>query len=64
MLETRIDNCSFAVNAVLEIAIRRSKLEIRETSFDECSQIMANVNYVIMGRVLKSDEELFKSPVG
>jgi hypothetical protein len=47
-------------NVVLEIAIRRSKLEIRGTTFDECSQIMANVNCVIMGTGLKDCGELFK----
>jgi hypothetical protein len=40
-------------NVVLEIAIRRAKLEIRGTTFDECSQIMENASCVIMGTGLK-----------
>jgi hypothetical protein len=48
---------------MLEIAIRRPKVEIRGTIFDQCSQIMAYAND-IMGRGLKDVEELFKSPVG
>jgi hypothetical protein len=48
---------------VLEIAIRRSKVEIWGTIFDKC-QIMAYANnVVIMGRRLKDVEEVFTSLV-
>ena len=50
-------------NVVLEIAFRRFKVEIRGTTFDKRSQIVAYDND-IMGRWLKDVEELLKSPVG
>ena len=50
-------------SVVLEIAFRRSKVEIRGTTFDKCSQIMAYGND-IMGKGLKDVEELHKSPAG
>ena len=52
-------------NVVLEIAIRRSKVEILGTIFDKCSQIMAYAgDVVVMGRSLKDVEEVFTSLVG
>lgn len=50
-------------NIVLETGFIRSKVEIRGTTFDKYSQIMAYGND-IMGRGLKNIEELLKSPVG
>jgi hypothetical protein len=47
---------------VLETAFRRSKVEIRGTTFDKCSQIMAYGND-IMGKGLRVVEELLKSLV-
>ena len=52
-------------NVVLEIAIRRSKVEIRGNIFEKCSQIMAYTDdVVVMGRSLKDGEEVFTSLVG
>jgi hypothetical protein len=48
---------------VLEIEIRRYKVEKRRITSDQCSQIRAYAND-IMGRGLKGFEELLKSPVG
>jgi len=43
---------------VLEIAIRRSKVEIRGNVIDKCSQIMAYADdVVVMGRRLQDVEE-------
>jgi hypothetical protein len=50
-------------NVVLEIAFRRSKVQIRVTTFDKRSQIMAYGND-IMGGGLKDLKGLLKSPVG
>jgi sorting nexin-29 len=49
-------------NIVLEIAIRRSKVETWGTIFDKFSHIMANADDVIMGRRLQ-DLEVFTSLV-
>ena len=54
---------SFLFNVVLEIAMRRSKVETRGTIFDKCSQIMAYADDVIMGRRIKDVEEVFTSLV-
>jgi sorting nexin-29 len=49
-------------NVVLEIAIRRSKVETKGTNFDKCSQIMAYTDdVVIMGRKLQDVKEVFTS---
>jgi len=51
-------------NVVLEIAIRRPKVEIRGNIFDKCSQIMTYAYDVdVMGRRLQ-DVEVFTSLVG
>jgi len=48
---------------MLEIAVRRSKVDIRGTIFDKCIQIMANADDdVVMGRRLQ-DVEVFTSLV-
>jgi hypothetical protein len=47
-------------NVVLEIAIRRCKVEIRGIIFDKCSQIMVCADdVVVMGRSLQDAEEVF-----
>ena len=49
---------------MLEIAIRRSKVETRGTIFDKCSQIMAYADDVVMmGKWFKDVEEVFTSLV-
>jgi sorting nexin-29 len=49
---------------VLEIRIRRSKVESRGTIFHKCSQIKAYANdVIIMGRKLQDVEEVFTSLV-
>jgi len=51
-------------NVVLEIVIKRSKLEIRKNTFDKCSQIMANAeDTFVVGRRLQDVEEVFTSLV-
>ena len=51
-------------NAVLGIAVRRSKVEIRGSIFDKCIQIMAHADdVVVMGRRLQDVEEVFTSLV-
>jgi len=51
-------------NTVLDIAIRRSKVETWGTIFDICSKIMAyGDNVVIIGRRLQDVEEVFTSLV-
>jgi sorting nexin-29 len=51
-------------NIVLEIAIRRSKVETKGTIFDKCNQIMAYADdVVIMGRRLQDVKETFTSLV-
>jgi sorting nexin-29 len=40
-------------NVVLEIAIRRSKVETQGTIFDKCSQILAYADFVVMERRYK-----------
>jgi len=48
----------------LEVAIGISKVEIRGTIFDKCSQIMAYADdVIIMGRRLQDVEEVFTSLV-
>jgi len=45
---------------VLEIAIRKSKVETQGTIFDKCSQIMAYADDVVVtGRWFKDVEEVF-----
>ena len=52
------------VNIVLEIAIRRPKLETSGTIFDKCSQIIAYADdMVVVGRILQEVEEVFTSMV-
>jgi hypothetical protein len=46
-------------NAVLEIAIRRSKVETWGTIFDKCSQFMTYVDVVIMRRRVQDVREVF-----
>jgi hypothetical protein len=47
---------------MLEIAIIRSKVEIRGNEFDKCSQITAFADdVVVMGRRLQDAEEVFTS---
>jgi hypothetical protein len=47
---------------LLEIAIRRSKVEIRGNVIDKCSQIMAYADdVVVIGRRLQDAEEVFTS---
>jgi sorting nexin-29 len=47
-------------NVVLEIAIRRFKVETKGTIFDKCNQIMAYANdVVIMGRRIQDVKETF-----
>jgi sorting nexin-29 len=49
-------------NVVLEIAIRKSKLQTYRTIFDRCSQITAfSDDVVIMGRRLQNVKEVFTS---
>ena len=51
-------------NLVLEIANRRSKVETRGIIFDNCSQILAYSDVmIIMGRRLKDVGEIFTSLV-
>ena len=46
-------------NVVLEIAIRRSKVETLGTIYDKCSQIMAYANeVVILGKGLQDIKEV------
>jgi len=49
---------------MLEIAVRRSKVEIRGTMFDKWIQIMAYADdVVVMGRRLQDVEDIFTSLV-
>jgi sorting nexin-29 len=45
-------------NVVLEIAIRRSKVETEGTIFNKCNQIMAYADVVIMGRRIQDVKHL------
>jgi sorting nexin-29 len=49
---------------MLEIAVRRSKVETRGTIFDKCSQIVAYADdVVVMGRRLQDVEDVLTSLV-
>ena len=48
---------------MLEIGIRRSKVEVWGTVFVKCSQIMAYSDMAIMGRRLRDVEEVVTSLV-
>jgi hypothetical protein len=49
---------------MLEIAVRKSKVEARGTVFDKCSEIMACTDgVVVMGRRLQDLEKVFPSQV-
>jgi sorting nexin-29 len=55
---------SLLFNVVLEIAVRRSKVETRGTICDKCSQIVEYADdVVIMGRRIKDVAEVFTSLV-